>query len=156
VPSLLDTAILSAGEELLFLVLPFFSCRRYLADCGRRYRYALCWPVVRWLWYRNSGRDCASIPGRDLSCQHQRDYNFIATDHVGRWRVGRQLDWLWVLYTMAKHWNFCSVEDTVSSAADKNHIVALLTNGQSRVTNDPRNWTRSLYLSLPRVSKMAG
>jgi MFS family permease len=47
---------------------------------------------VRWLWYRNSGQDCASILSRDLSCQHQRDYNFIAIDHVGGWRVGRQLD----------------------------------------------------------------
>jgi hypothetical protein len=154
VPSLLSTAILSAGEELLFLVLPF-SCRRYLADCYGSYWYALCWPVVRWLWYRNSSRDCASTPGRDLSCQHQRYYNFIATGHVGRWRVGHQLDWLWVLYAMAKHWNLCSVEDTISSVTDKNRIVALLTNGQSRVTNVPRNWTRSLYLSLPRVSKMA-
>ncbi len=71
---------------------------RHLADCSRSHQYALCWPAVCWLWYRNFGRDCASISGRDLSCQHQRYCHFIATGHVGHWLVGGQLDWLWMLY----------------------------------------------------------
>jgi MFS family permease len=65
----------------------------------------------------------------------------------------------WIGYGCFTRWQntgISAVEDTVSLVTDQNHIVALLTNGQFRVTNGPRNWTRSLYLSFPRVSKMAG